>query len=87
MLLHIGAGYLVRERDVIGCFDIDGKTASDVTMKFLQNEEKRGRTKSAGNDLPRSFVLCDDECVLTHISTQAIANRADKNGKNIEMES
>jgi len=86
MLLHIGAGKLVCDRDIIGCFDIDGKTVSEIMVKFLQNEERNGRTVSAGSDLPRSFVLCDGETVLTHISTQAILNRSSKNVKNIEME-
>ena len=57
MLIHIGAGYLVREDDIIGYFDMDGKVDSAVTKEFLKNADKNGRCDTAGTDLPRSFVL------------------------------
>ena len=57
MLIHIGAGYLVREEDIVGYFDLDGRTDSAVTKEFLKKAEKMGRCDTAGTDLPRSFVL------------------------------
>ncbi len=57
MLVHIGAGYLVREEDIVGYFDIDGKVDSAITKEFLQRAEKKGQCDTAGTDLPRSFVL------------------------------
>ncbi len=57
MLVHIGAGYLVREEDIVGYFDIDGKVDSVITKEFLQRAEKKGQCDTAGTDLPRSFVL------------------------------
>lgn len=58
MLIHIGAGTLVREGDILGYFDLDGKVDSAITKDFLQRAEKCKRCVSAGCDLPRSFVLC-----------------------------
>ncbi|MBR4203904.1 MAG: DUF370 domain-containing protein [Clostridia bacterium] len=75
MILHIGAGRLVRDRDILGCFDMDGHTDSAVNRAFLKNAEKQGRTESAGDDLPRSFVLTDEGVIFTHISTTAIIGR------------
>ena len=75
MILHIGAGRLVRDRDIIGCFDMDGHADSAVNREFLKEAEKRGRTESAGEDLPRSFVLTDRGVIFTHISTAAIVGR------------
>jgi len=57
MLIHIGAGYLVREKDIVGYFDIDGKVDSAITNDFLKKAEKNGQCDTAGEDLPRSFVL------------------------------
>ena len=57
MLIHIGNGYLVRERDVIGFFDIDGSVTPPITAQFLREAERRGQCASAVLDLPRSFVL------------------------------
>ena len=90
MLIHIGAGYLVREDDIIGYFDMDGKVDSAVTKDFLKNAEKMGCCDTAGTDLPRSFVLAsakkgggrkpqlsagDQKVIFTHISTQALKKR------------
>ena len=78
MYIHIGAGYNVRDREIIGFFDMDGKWDSDTTRSFLKNAEKNGKTESAGFDLPRSFVLTDDKVIFTHISTTAIGGRSEK---------
>lgn len=77
MYIHIGAGYNVRDREVIGCFDMDGKWDSAVTKEFLKNAEKSGKTDTAGYDLPRTFVLTDEKVIFTHISTSAIVGRAE----------
>lgn len=88
MLKHIGAGYLVKESDIVGYFDMDGKVDSAVTKEFLKNAEKLGRCDIAGEDLPRSFVLTaekkcrasskggtEEKVIFTHISTQALKKR------------
>jgi len=90
MLKHIGAGYLVRENDIVGYFDMDGKVDSAVTKEFLKAAEKGGRCDVAGDDLPRSFVLTaekrckaaskseqvvGEKVIFTHISTQALKKR------------
>ena len=75
MYLHIGAGRLVRASSIIGCFDMDGHTDSRVNRDFLKSAEKRGVTSSAGDDLPRTFILTDDGVIFTHISTAAVVGR------------
>ena len=78
MFIHIGAGSVLRDREVIGFFDMDGKWDSEVTKDFLKRYDKGGRTVTAGDDLPRSFVLTDDRLVFTHISTSALKSRAEE---------
>ncbi len=78
MYIHIGAGRMVRSREILGCFDMDGKWDSEITKEFLKAAEKSGATESAGDDLPRSFVLTDEGVIFTHISTAAVAGRAEK---------
>lgn len=77
MLIHIGAGTLLRDREILGFFDMDGKWDSEVTKDFLKRCDRNGKTVSAGEDLPRSFVLTDDKLVFSHISTSALKSRAD----------
>lgn len=77
MLIHIGAGSVVRSKNIIGIFDMDGKWDSEVTRDFLKRMDRANLTKSAGDDLPRAFVLTDDGVVFTHISSQAVKTRAE----------
>ena len=78
MYLHIGAGRLVRDREILGCFDMDGKSDSAVNREFLKAAEKRGATSSAGQDLPRTFIVTDSGVIFTHISTAAVVGRVKK---------
>lgn len=79
MLIHIGNGYLVRDRDVVGIFDLDGETTGEATTEFLKKMESAGKCDSAVLDLPRSFVLEalgeEEKVILSHISSSALATR------------
>jgi len=77
MLLHIGEGTLVRSREVIGFFDLDG-AAGDVTKEFLHKKEKEGVTELLTTDIPRSFVLTDEKVYITRLSTGALRGRGEK---------
>ncbi len=79
MYIHIGGGYVLRDADIIGFFDLDGKHSSEITKEFLKKYEAEARTDLAGDDLPRSFVLSDETgeavAVLSHISTSGLLQR------------
>ena len=77
MFIHIGAGSLLRSRDILGFFDMDGKWNSEITKDFLKRCDRDGKTVTAGDDLPRSFVLTDSGVVFTHISTSALKSRSE----------
>ena len=55
--LHVGAGKSIREKDVIGIFDMDTSTVSPVTRKLLSQAEKEKRTESPSYEIPKSFIL------------------------------
>ena len=55
--LNIGAGKSIKERDVIGIFDMDTSTVSPITRKLLSMAEKEKRTESPSYEIPKSFVL------------------------------
>ena len=76
MMIHIGGGRVVRSGSILCVFDMDGRADSAVNRAFLKNAEKRGRTSTAGDDLPRTFVVTDSEVIFTHISTSAIVGRS-----------
>lgn len=55
--LHVGAGKSIRERDVIGIFDMDTSTVSPVTRKFLSEADRAKKTESPSLEIPKSFII------------------------------
>ena len=83
MYLHAGAGVILREKDIIGIFDLDGKVTTPDTASFLRRAEQEGSTELAGDDLPKCFLLAADpktatqRVVFSHISAKVLAARGD----------
>ena len=57
MFLFLGNKRSVRKRDVLGIFDADTATMSEITKKFLSSADRKKMVESAGDELPKSFVL------------------------------
>ena len=58
MYLHVGNNKNIRTKDIIGIFDMDNATLnSTLTKKYLSAAQKRGEVESAGDDIPKSFIL------------------------------
>ena len=60
MYLHLGKNTVVRHADVVGIFDLDNSSQSHLTRDYLARAEKAGEVESVSDELPKSFVLCDD---------------------------
>ena len=80
MYLNIGSDMAVRDRSIIGIFDMDNTTSSHITRKFLNNMEKMGRIVNIAEDIPKTFVLCDDmgkiTVYLSQLSSQTLLKRS-----------
>ena len=61
MYLHVGNGKNIREKNIIGIFDMDNVTISSVTRKFLTLEQKKNKVFSVSSDIPKSFILYTEE--------------------------
>lgn len=61
MYLHLGSSVVIPQDDVLGIFDLDNTTASRITRDFLTQAERAGQVISVGEDLPKSFTLCQDK--------------------------
>lgn len=57
MFLCLGNKRSVKKSDVIGVFDADSATVSAVTKKFLSSNDRKKMVESAGEEIPKSFVL------------------------------
>jgi len=56
MYLSIGNDMAVRDRSIIGIFDMDNTSTSKRTRDFLTQAEKEGQIVPC-DDLPKSFIL------------------------------
>ena len=56
MYLSIGNDMAVREKSIIGIFDMDNTSTSKRTRDFLNRAEQEGGVVPC-DDLPKSFVL------------------------------
>ena len=56
MYLSIGNDMAVRDKSVIGIFDIDNTTVTARGREFLNRAEKEGQVVPC-DDLPKSYVL------------------------------
>ena len=60
MYLHLGQNVVVPGALVVGIFDLDNTTGSKITKEFLSMAEKAGRIVSVSDELPNSFIVCDE---------------------------
>ena len=78
MYLSIGNDMAVRDRSIIGIFDMDNTSTSRRTREFLAKAEKEGQVVPC-DDLPKSFVLTAeyglDRIYLTALSSSTLDKR------------
>ncbi|MBQ6832286.1 MAG: DUF370 domain-containing protein [Oscillospiraceae bacterium] len=78
MYLSIGNDMAVREKSVIGIFDLDNTSTSKRTRLFLARAEKEGQVVPC-DELPKSFVLSTeygmDRVYLTALSSSTLEKR------------
>ena len=60
MYINIGSDMAVRDKTIIGIFDLDNTTCSKHTRNFLSQAEKDGEVVTATEDLPKSFLLTSE---------------------------
>ena len=79
MFVHIGKNLSVNEKEIIGIFDMESSTVSTDTRLFLKNMQDNMKTVSLCDDIPKTFVLCDNEMTdtvyITQISAKSTLNR------------
>ena len=81
MYLHLGQNVVVPETDVIGIFDLDNTTGSNITRNFLGDAEKAGYVVNVSDELPRSFIVSGKNkeitVYLSQLSPQTLLKRTE----------
>ena len=79
MYLSIGGGFVVRRRDIVAVFDMDNATYSRISRDALSLAEKRGEVITAAEDIPRTFIVCEEggkrRVYLSGLSGSALKRR------------
>ena len=80
MYLHIGNGEIVGHEDIIGIFDMDTATVSSVSRQFLFSAEQKKEIWYGDSDIPKSFIVCENEekkqkIVFSRISASSLKLR------------
>ena len=57
MYVPIGNDMAIRDRSIIGIFDLDNCSWSHRTREFLSRAEQNGEIIPVTDDLPKSFLL------------------------------
>lgn len=78
VFIHVGNGCILKNKDIIGVFDLDNATVMKTSREFINSEEKKGRIESVFEDIPRSFVVCSDKTYLSSLNTASIIRRSIK---------
>jgi len=78
MYLNIGNDLAVREKSIIGIFDMDNTTTSRRTLEFFRKAEEQGQVVPC-DDLPKSYILTAEygfsRVYLTTYSTATLEKR------------
>ena len=78
MYLSIGNDMAVRDRSIIGIFDLDNTSTSKRTREFLESAEQEGQVVPC-DDLPKSFVLTAEyglsRVYLTSLNSSTLERR------------
>lgn len=61
MFLHIGSDIVIPLKNIIAILDIDTTTLSKDTREFLKTAEEEGFVHTISEDIPRSFVITEEE--------------------------
>ena len=78
MYLSIGDDFAVRQRSIVGIFNLDNTTTSRRTREFLGAAEKEGQVVPC-DQLPKAFILTSEygmpKVYLTALSSATLGKR------------
>lgn len=80
MYLFLGGDVSVREKSVVGIFDMDNTTVAKSTREFLARAQREGAVVNVTDDLPKSFCLAAEDGAERVYITQASPATLKKRG-------
>ncbi|MCQ2557982.1 MAG: DUF370 domain-containing protein [Oscillospiraceae bacterium] len=78
MYLNIGSGLIIEEKNIIGIFDLDNTSQSHLTRAYLKLADQSGAVINAAEDIPKSFIVCEEKGRTTIYLCQAASSTLNK---------
>ncbi len=79
--MHLGNSETVKNREIIGIFDMEKATLSKESRDFLSKMQKEMKVVNIAKDLPNAFVLTaerfTDRIYITSLSSKVLSTRTD----------
>ena len=73
---------MIKQRDIIAILDMETTSVSKKTREFLREGEKRGQVINVSEDIPKSYVLCNDNgenrIYISQISSATLLRRSEE---------
>ena len=80
MYLHLGNDVVVKTDDIIGIFDLDKSTVNKTTREYLKKAEQNGEVINVSYELPKSFVVCENngknKVYINQVSSATLCKRS-----------
>ena len=79
--IHLGKGSVINTGGIIGVFDLDITSQSHITRAYLAAAEKDGQVVNAAEDIPKSFVVTEENgqrrVYLSQLASATLLKRAE----------
>lgn len=79
MYLHLGRDTVVKSESIIAMMDLESSSISKYSKEFLKIATEEGFVKNVSDEIPKSFIVCENEgqsvIYITNISTKALMGR------------
>ena len=80
MYLNIGTEVLIKDKNILGIFDLDNTTVSKATREYINTAEKMGECITVSfEELPKSFIVTTEnerkKIYISPLNTSTIFKR------------
>lgn len=58
MWVYLGESFTINDKNILGVFDIENTSISQLTKDFLRHSEKENNICYVSMNMPKSFVVC-----------------------------
>ena len=88
--INVGGSTVLDKSQVLGIFDLDTSTVSQVTKNYINKMQKEGKLNYGDSDLPRSFVVYENKegqaVELSRISTSGLKLRTESSAIELQID-